>query len=231
MEIGTRIQELRKKKNISQEELANVMNISRQAVSKWESNLSAPDIEKIIDLCEYFQVSADYLLMGKETSKKLEGSWIEFYPIGSLVIKLILMISLYFVADLINGLTGTIVYMVFVVLIYLLEKKLIQMYSLNTKTMFYELGFIFYSFPFIYLLRSLLMSALIKLIKWLPEFVLSLHYNTGLLNSPYKDMYRNLKSFKETFFGFSWFPKVFSIFIFVIVNVLIIRYIRKNNKE
>ena len=143
MEIGTRIQELRKKKNITQEELANVMNISRQAVSKWESNLSAPDIEKIIDLCEYFQVSADYLLMGKETSKKLEGSWIEFYPIGSLVIKLILMISLYFVADLINGLTGTIVYMVFVVLIYLLEKKLIRVLAyINTfqkleNTLFY----------------------------------------------------------------------------------------------
>lgn len=49
MEIGTRIQELRKKKNISQEELANVMNVSRQAVSKWESNLSDPDSEKIID--------------------------------------------------------------------------------------------------------------------------------------------------------------------------------------
>ena len=74
MEIGNRIQELRKKKNISQEELANVMNVSRQAVSKWESNLSVPDIEKIIDLCEYFQVSADYLLMGKEKSKKFPSA-------------------------------------------------------------------------------------------------------------------------------------------------------------
>ena len=93
MEIGTRIQELRKKKNISQEELANVMNVSRQAVSKWESNLSAPDIEKIIDLCEYFQVSSDYLLMGKET-KKMNDTWKKFYPLLSLWVKVLALIAM-----------------------------------------------------------------------------------------------------------------------------------------
>ena len=162
MEIGTRIQELRKKKNISQEELANSMNVSRQAVSKWESNLSAPDIEKIIDLCEYFDVSADYLLRGKEISKKLESSWVEFYPILSLVIKFLLMIALYFLGAFIGGVFGVVVYIVFAALVYLLEKKLIETYSLDYNTIYYDLGVIFYSFPFIHILKTVVFQLFIK---------------------------------------------------------------------
>ena len=53
---------LRKKKGISQEELANKLNTSRQAVSKWENNQSTPDLEKLVALSKYFNVTTDYLL-------------------------------------------------------------------------------------------------------------------------------------------------------------------------
>ena len=66
MNIADRIQSLRKGKGISQEELADKIGVSRQAVSKWESEQSLPDIEKIILLSEYFDVTTDYLLRGIE---------------------------------------------------------------------------------------------------------------------------------------------------------------------
>jgi len=66
MNIADRIQNLRKAKGISQEELADKIGVSRQAVSKWESKQSTPDIEKIIIMSDYFEVTTDYLLKGIE---------------------------------------------------------------------------------------------------------------------------------------------------------------------
>ena len=65
MSIADRIQTLRKSKGISQEELADKIGVSRQAVSKWESAQSTPDLQKIIRMAELFQVSTDYLLTGR----------------------------------------------------------------------------------------------------------------------------------------------------------------------
>lgn len=69
MNIADRIQYLRKTKGISQEDLANELGVSRQAISKWESNQSIPDIDKIILLSNYFKVTTDYLLKGIEDKK------------------------------------------------------------------------------------------------------------------------------------------------------------------
>ena len=66
MNIADRIQILRKSRGISQEELADRIGVSRQAVSKWESEQSTPDIDKIILLSDYFDVTTDYLLKGIE---------------------------------------------------------------------------------------------------------------------------------------------------------------------
>lgn len=66
MNMADRIQTLRKSRGISQEELADKIGVSRQAVSKWESEQSSPDIEKIILLSDYFDVTTDYLLKGIE---------------------------------------------------------------------------------------------------------------------------------------------------------------------
>lgn len=65
MQLGQRIYELRKNKGISQEELANVLNVSRQSISKWESNNSTPDLERVIEISRYFNVTTDYLLKGE----------------------------------------------------------------------------------------------------------------------------------------------------------------------
>lgn len=69
MNIADRIITLRKSKGISQEELANHIGVSRQAVSKWESEQSIPDVDKIVLLSDYFDVTTDYLLKGIEMTK------------------------------------------------------------------------------------------------------------------------------------------------------------------
>ncbi|MBQ9024467.1 MAG: helix-turn-helix domain-containing protein [Bacilli bacterium] len=66
MTIGERLLKLRKEKNISQEELANVLDVSRQTISKWETDQTTPDFDKIIPLCEYFGITSDELLSGKK---------------------------------------------------------------------------------------------------------------------------------------------------------------------
>ena len=64
MNLADRIQSLRKAKGISQEELAEHVGVSRQAVSKWESGQSTPDLEKIITMSDFFEVTTDYFLKG-----------------------------------------------------------------------------------------------------------------------------------------------------------------------
>ena len=69
MNMADRIQYLRKTKGISQEELADKVGVSRQSVSKWESEQSTPDLDKIIMMSEYFEVTTDYILKGIEPIK------------------------------------------------------------------------------------------------------------------------------------------------------------------
>ena len=65
MEFNNRLYELRKQKGLSQEELANKVNVSRQTVSKWEIGDSTPDMEKLIALSDLFDISLDELMVGK----------------------------------------------------------------------------------------------------------------------------------------------------------------------
>lgn len=62
MTLGEKIFNLRTDQGWSQEQLAEKINVSRQAISKWESNQSLPDIDKIVSLAQLFNVSTDYLL-------------------------------------------------------------------------------------------------------------------------------------------------------------------------
>ncbi|WP_434509854.1 helix-turn-helix domain-containing protein [Desulfitobacterium sp. AusDCA] len=64
MDLGNRIKTEREKLNISQDDLAQKMDISRQAISKWETGSSYPDIEKILRLSEIFNLSLDELVKG-----------------------------------------------------------------------------------------------------------------------------------------------------------------------
>ncbi len=69
MNIADRIQSLRKTKGISQEELADIIGVSRQTISKWESEQSTPDMDRIIQLSDCFDVTTDFLLKGIEPIK------------------------------------------------------------------------------------------------------------------------------------------------------------------
>lgn len=70
----SKIEYLRKKQKMSQGELADRLNISRQAVSEWERGISLPSVEKLITLSEIFDVSLDYLIKGKESSNERNES-------------------------------------------------------------------------------------------------------------------------------------------------------------
>lgn len=72
MNMADRIQYLRKSKSISQEELADQLGVSRQAVSKWESGQSTPDLEKVVIMSDFFGVTTDYILKGIEPVKDKE---------------------------------------------------------------------------------------------------------------------------------------------------------------
>lgn len=77
MILADKITDLRKKNGWSQEELANQLGVSRQAVSKWESASSIPDLDKIVKMSIIFGVSTDYLLKdsleaGRDTEEILE---------------------------------------------------------------------------------------------------------------------------------------------------------------
>jgi len=66
MSLGERLLELRKSKHLSQEEVADKLNVSRQTISKWETDSSTPDFDKIIPICELFEISTDELLTGNK---------------------------------------------------------------------------------------------------------------------------------------------------------------------
>ena len=69
------LKKLRKENNLSQEQLAEELNVSRQAISKWESATAYPEMDKIITLCDKFQVNIDDLLYKdvKEANREKEA--------------------------------------------------------------------------------------------------------------------------------------------------------------
>lgn len=66
MEFNTKLQELRKQKGLTQEELARALHVSRTAVSKWESGRGYPSIDSLKDIAKFFSVSIDNLLICEE---------------------------------------------------------------------------------------------------------------------------------------------------------------------
>lgn len=66
MTLGEHIAELRNAHGISQADLAEAMEVSRQSVSKWETGASTPDLEKLVKLADYFNLTLDQLVKGKD---------------------------------------------------------------------------------------------------------------------------------------------------------------------
>lgn len=71
MAFGETLTSLRKAKGLSQEQLAETLNIARQTISKWELNQSTPDMNYIAQLSEFFHVSTDYLIKGENEEKRV----------------------------------------------------------------------------------------------------------------------------------------------------------------
>ena len=72
MSLGERICKLRTEKEMSQGDLADALEVSRQSISKWETNGSVPELDKLVKLSEIFGISLDELITGKEREKKTE---------------------------------------------------------------------------------------------------------------------------------------------------------------
>ena len=69
MTLGKNIVRLRTKENLSQSDLADMLDVSRQSISKWETDTSIPELDKLLKLSELFGVTLDELVNGEETSK------------------------------------------------------------------------------------------------------------------------------------------------------------------
>lgn len=74
MTVGERIQDLRKKKGFSQGKLAEYLNMSRQAVAKWEQNVCEPNLECLAKMSDLFGVDLDYLIRGKDSDEVKSGN-------------------------------------------------------------------------------------------------------------------------------------------------------------
>ena len=64
MTLGQRLYDMRKLKGLSQERVAEILGVTRQTISKWETDQTTPDFDKIIPLCELYNISTDELLKG-----------------------------------------------------------------------------------------------------------------------------------------------------------------------
>ena len=101
MLLGEKLKKLRKARGLSQEQLADQLNVSRQAISKWELGESIPDTENLILLSKFYGVSIDYLLLNElNISSELETKrspslQIFIFGMSALIIGLILSIVLW----------------------------------------------------------------------------------------------------------------------------------------
>lgn len=73
MNFGERIYKYRSARNLSQGNLADMLDVSRQSVSKWENNSAVPDLDKIIKLCEIFEITIDELVKGEESASDVSS--------------------------------------------------------------------------------------------------------------------------------------------------------------
>lgn len=109
MEFNEKLQELRKQKNLTQEELAQELYVSRTAISKWESGRGYPSIDSLKEISKYFQVSIDELLRSEEMitvaeeDNKRKMAYIRDVIYGLLDCSLILFLFLPFFGQKIDG--------------------------------------------------------------------------------------------------------------------------------
>ena len=87
MTLGERIAQLRKNKNMTQEDLAEELSVSRQTISSWENDGSLPSTDQFVKLAKCFDVSLDYLILNKEEEKnnKDENKEMKFHILNMVI--------------------------------------------------------------------------------------------------------------------------------------------------
>ena len=109
MELGNKIFELRKHANLSQEQLAEKMNVTRQTISKWELNETTPDIKQAKELSKIFKISLDEL-----TDNDIKSIMVEKISntekLACIIIKILKFIGIAFLIFLIIDIVALIIY-------------------------------------------------------------------------------------------------------------------------
>lgn len=109
MELGKQIYELRKKANLSQEQLAEKVGVSRQTISKWELGETAPDIKQAQVLSQVFSVSLDELT-GNDTKEVIYKKVSNTEKLAGLIIKIIKIWGIIILACLIISVIGIVLF-------------------------------------------------------------------------------------------------------------------------
>lgn len=90
MDFGEKIKNIRKEKKMTQKQMANILNVSRQAISNWENNKNFPDLEMIIKISRFFSLTLDELILGDDDTmtKKLikDGSEVRLVKMNMITI-------------------------------------------------------------------------------------------------------------------------------------------------
>lgn len=138
MKFGDKLIKLRKKYSLSQEELANKLNVSRQSVSKWESNNTYPETDKIIQICNIFNCSIDDLInenikeIGEVENKEKNNINIVIDSLLEFITKTINMFSHMKISSILKCLLEQLVILAFLFLAGILISKLIPSIICNT---------------------------------------------------------------------------------------------------
>ena len=110
MELGNKILELRKQEKLSQEQLAEKMNVTRQTISKWELNETTPDIKQAKELSKIFKVSLDELT-DNDISNIVVQKVSNTEKLAGLVLKMSKWLGICFLITLVIDIISFIIYM------------------------------------------------------------------------------------------------------------------------
>lgn len=110
MEFSKQIKKIRTEKQLTQEQLAQQLNVSRQTISSWENNRNLPDLEMVVSIAKLFGISLDHLILGDEVmTKKLvqDANEVKKARMNLMSIALIVTGILLFLAKSMIGVTVT----------------------------------------------------------------------------------------------------------------------------
>lgn len=129
MNIGEKIYELRKVKNLSQEELGDILSVSRQTISKWETGETIPEIGKLIKMCDYFELNLNDFVRDKNLTVK-NKRFIQQFSLSTIIIALLNVLTILAIilndisiSDSIISITSILILSLIVILVINSQKK------------------------------------------------------------------------------------------------------------